>query len=135
MSARPGNRWRPPTRTKLPEPHSSYSMGNAGAANPPAFHHFRRKSESRQGCVSAQAQWFRVVEIGFDRGHDDAGINGDQINTRQLETYPGINDDALVQYAIQYVEKTSTAGLVFDDPGAILNQAGDLLPTPRVLCS
>src|SRR6185437_9765015 len=63
-------------------------------------------------------QRFSIIEVGLNGGHHHAGINRDQVKTRELEAYPGVNDDAFVQYAIQDIKKAGATRLVFDDHGA-----------------
>lgn len=62
-------------------------------------------------------QGFSVIDVRLNGGHNHAGINCDQVKAGELEAYPGVNDDAFVQYAIQDIKKAGAAGLVFDDHG------------------
>lgn len=68
--------------------------------------------------TGSATQRFRIIQVSLNGGHNHAGINRDQVKARELEAYPGVNDDAFVQYAIQDIEKAGAAGLVFDDHGA-----------------
>lgn len=87
-----------------------------------------RKDYFRQGGVAAILQRFGVIQVSLYGSHHNAGINGDQVKANQLETYPGINHDAFVQYPIEYIEKAGAAGLTFDNHGAALEPRAEFLP-------
>lgn len=116
------------TATKSPEDCSRRLARNGAAAESPRRNRGLRKNKFRQRGVAAILQRFRVVQVSLYGSHHNAGIYGDQVKAHQLETNPGINHDAFVQYPIEYIEKAGAAGLTFDDHGAALMPRSEFLP-------
>src|SRR6185369_9719069 len=44
-----------------------------------------------------------------DRRHHDARFDGDQVDTDERDAYPGIDDDALVEHAVEDVDEAASA--------------------------
>jgi len=55
-----------------------------------------------------------VLQVRVDRGHYHARFDRDQIDADQRDAHPRIDHDAFVEYAIEYVNKTGTAGYAFN---------------------
>ena len=60
------------------------------------------------------ADRFGVLQVGVDRRDDDARLDGDQVDADQRHAHPGIDDDALVQDAIENVDETCSACCSFN---------------------
>ena len=63
----------------------------------------------RRACRDARAQTkrFRVIQICVYRRHDDPGIDLDEVNPGDRDTAPSIDDDALIQDAIEHIEEVA----------------------------
>ena len=57
---------------------------------------------------------FRVLDVGVDGGHHDARLDREQVDAHQGDPHPGVDDDALVQDAVQDVDQTGATGSSFD---------------------
>src|SRR5438034_2980008 len=52
------------------------------------------------------ADRFGVLQVRVDRRHHHARFHGDEIDADQRDTHPGVDDDALVEHAIENVDET-----------------------------
>jgi hypothetical protein len=50
-----------------------------------------------------------VLEVGVDRGHDDARLDRQEVDADERDANPGIDDDAFVQHSIENIDETRTA--------------------------
>src|SRR5581483_4366099 len=55
-----------------------------------------------------------VPQVGVDRGDDDAGFDGDQVDADERDAYPGVDDDAFVEDAVEDVDEARAAGCSFN---------------------
>src|ERR1700730_12563597 len=61
-----------------------------------------------------RANRFGVLQVGFDRRHHDARLDGDQIDPHQRDANPCVDDDSLVQHSVENVNKTCAACCAFN---------------------
>jgi hypothetical protein len=59
---------------------------------------------ARTGDRGRDTDGFRILEVSVDRRDDHARFNGDQVDTHERDADPRIDDDTLVEYAIEYVD-------------------------------
>ena len=52
---------------------------------------------------------FRIFQVRIDGGDDHAGFDGDEVDPDQRDAHPGVDDDALVQDAVENVDETRAA--------------------------
>ena len=69
------------------------------------------------------ADRLRVLQVRVDRGDDDARLDGDQVDADQRDADPGIDDDALVQDAVENVDETCPACRSFNCHSLLLLSA------------
>src|SRR5439155_16874663 len=50
-------------------------------------------------------------EVRADRGDDDAGFHGDELDSDQRHADPGVDHDAFVEYAVENVDDAGAARL------------------------
>ena len=50
-----------------------------------------------------------VLQVGGDRGDDDAGLDRHEIDAHERQPHPGVDDDALVENAIEHVDDVAGA--------------------------
>ena len=50
-----------------------------------------------------------VLQVRIDRRHHDARFNGDEVDADQRDAHPRVDDDSLVQHAIEDVNETCAA--------------------------
>ena len=87
------------------------------------------------------ADRFRVLQVGVDRGDDDARFDGDQVDADERDADPGVDDDALVEHAVENVDETRAACGAFNchaaAPAVRTAAAGAQrrLPRPRAAVS
>src|SRR2546422_19591 len=55
-----------------------------------------------------------VLQVSGDRGDDDAGVDRHEIDACQRQPHPGIDDDALVENAIEHVDEAVRTGGTLD---------------------
>ena len=48
----------------------------------------------------------RVLQVGFDRRHDDPRLDRQQIDAGQRHLDPGVDDNALVEHMVENVDDT-----------------------------
>src|SRR5438552_3650510 len=75
------------------------------------FVRFALDGRPRRGRRGADG--FRVLQVGIDGGHDDAGFNGDEVDAYEGNPHPRVDDDALVEDAVKNVNKTAAACCAF----------------------
>jgi hypothetical protein len=61
-----------------------------------------------------------VLQVGVDRGDDDADFDGDEVDPDKRHTHPCVDDNPLVEDAIKHVDKAGSAGRTLNGHGAIL---------------
>jgi hypothetical protein len=61
-------------------------------------------SELRPRHKANKSDRIGIFQIGVNGGDDYARFDGNQINSDQGDTNPGINDDSFVQYAIENID-------------------------------
>src|SRR3712207_9529419 len=57
-----------------------------------------------------QADGLGVLEVGVDGGDDDARLDRDQVDADERDADPRVDDDALVQHAVEHVNQAGSAG-------------------------
>src|SRR3954467_6440651 len=58
---------------------------------------------TRDRCRDADG--LGVLEVRVDRSHDDSCFDGHEVDADQRHTDPRVDDDTLVEYAIEYVDE------------------------------
>src|ERR1043166_2140969 len=86
--------------------------GGRGAAAPAGLVAERLGSGGDGGprARRRQADGLGVLQVGVNRGDDDARLDRDQVNADERDANPRVNDDAFVQHAVEHVYQTGSAG-------------------------
>src|SRR5438552_1499996 len=69
--------------------------------------------DSRPRRGSGRADGFGVLQVRIDGRHHDAGFNGDEVDTYEGDSDPRVDDDALVEDAVEHVDQTAAACCAF----------------------
>jgi hypothetical protein len=85
---------KPPLQIRVFQAHPIELVGSTGA-----------KLAKRAGSRRSEAHCFRVLEVSLDRGDDDARFNSHEIDTDEGNANPCVDDDALVENAIENIDK------------------------------
>ena len=109
----------PPRRAVEPPSRRGAALAAASSARSAAFSAMTFwcadvASALRPRDRSDLADRFGVLQVRVDRRDDDARFDGDQVDADQRDAHPGVDDDALVQDAIQNVDETCAACCSFN---------------------
>jgi hypothetical protein len=69
----------------------------------------RVAADCRARCGGRLTNGIGVAQIGVDRRDNDTRFNRDQVNANQGDAHPCVDDDPLVENAIEHVDETGSA--------------------------
>src|SRR5262249_8191013 len=61
-----------------------------------------------------------VLQVCVDRRDDDTCFDGDEVDADQRDADPGVDDNSLVEHAVEDVDETGAAGCTFNGHRALL---------------
>src|SRR6266536_6166813 len=73
--------------------------------------------EARARDWRGDAHSFRIPEVGIDGGDHDARLHGDQVDPDERDADPCVDDDPLIEDAIEYVDEARASRMAFNRHG------------------